>query len=111
RDVLCWWLAACRPNQQKRLFSPPGFWLIRDMRPGAQPLQALAQALGGDPAQPAEAIASLLNAHEPAQRLLLVIDQFEELFTQAERTDPTQFVAALHTFRRPQKSPLTFSIL
>src|SRR5262249_46141941 len=95
--------------QESRLF-PPGFWLIRDMRPGAQPLQALAQALGGDPAQPAEAIASLLNAHEPAQRLLLVIDQFEELFTQAERTEQTQFVAALHALRGQENCALILTM-
>jgi len=95
--------------QESRLF-PAGFWLIRDMRPGAQPLQALAQALGGDPARADESIIGLLGAYQPAQRLLLVIDQFEELFTQVERTEQTQFVAALRTLRGQENCVLILTM-
>jgi WD40 repeat protein len=38
---------------------------------------------------------SLLAANTPNQRLLLVIDQFEELFSQSDRTEHTRFIAAL----------------
>lgn len=83
-----------------------GFWLARDIRPGAQPLQALADALGGDPRQPERAMAALLAEHAPAQRLLLVIDQFEELFVQADRAAQSQFIATMLTLRTLEQCAL-----
>ena len=61
----------------------PGKWLVRSMRPGARPLAELAHALGADPADPADpaaAVANMLKADPEAKRLLLVVDQFEEVF-------------------------------
>jgi WD40 repeat protein len=69
------------------------------MRPGSHPLQTLGQILGGNPAQPALALADLLAAHLPSRCLLLVIDQFEELFTQAGHVERCQFIAALKALR------------
>ena len=57
-----------------------GSWLVRDLRPGPDPLRALTTALAGDPLRPPETVPALLREHEAA-RLLLVVDQFEELFT------------------------------
>ncbi|MBP7960736.1 MAG: toll/interleukin-1 receptor domain-containing protein [Caldilineaceae bacterium] len=65
--------------QASGLFGPESGrqgWLIRNMRPGADPGTALAQALDGDPAH----AAGLATRHNAA-RLLLIVDQFEELFT------------------------------
>ncbi|MDQ2809725.1 MAG: hypothetical protein M3Z04_22850 [Chloroflexota bacterium] len=62
-------------------FGPDG-WVIRTMRPGTDPLGALRATLGGDPADPAT-LAALLAAPPQAARLLLVVDQFEEMFTLA----------------------------
>jgi hypothetical protein len=76
------------------------------MRPGAQPLQALADVLGGDLRQPERVLANLLAAHAPAQRLLLVIDQFEELFTQVDRDAQTQFIAAMLALRAVEQCAL-----
>jgi WD40 repeat protein len=81
--------------RQSGLFGS-GEWLVRSMRPGQAPLEALAHALDGDPAHLDQAVAELLRrvrsndlsrsspaATETAtanDRLLLVVDQFEELF-------------------------------
>lgn len=78
---------------------PPDFWLVREMRPSSQPLQILSQIIQGDPVQPGPALAHLLAGPSPKQRLLLAIDQFEELFTQAERVEQNSFIAALQALR------------
>ena len=57
-----------------------GDWLMRELRPGADPLPALATVLAGDPLAPSETIPGLLRQHN-AERLLVMVDQFEELFT------------------------------
>jgi hypothetical protein len=95
--------------RDSKLFAK-GSWLVRDMRPGAQPLQALADMLGGDIRQPEQLLANLLAAHAPAQRLLLVIDQFEELFTQAERGVQTQFIAAMLALRAVEQCALIITM-
>jgi WD40 repeat protein len=56
-------------------------WVTRTFRPGERPLAALATALGGGPGGPADAATRLLGRHGPDARLLLVVDQLEELFT------------------------------
>jgi WD40 repeat protein len=60
----------------------PGEWVIQIIRPDEKPLDALADALGG-PGEPTGAATRLLDRHGPAARLLLVVDQLEELFTVA----------------------------
>jgi tetratricopeptide (TPR) repeat protein len=50
------------------------------MRPGERPLAELAQVLGADPGNPAAAVAEALKSDPEAKRLLLVVDQFEEVF-------------------------------
>lgn len=72
-----------------------GTYHVITLRPGQYPTAALAQALGADPANPQEAVTTLLAAHQPARRLLLIVDQLEEIFTQAEEEEERQFIAAL----------------
>jgi signal transduction histidine kinase/GAF domain-containing protein len=91
--------AGLLPRLQKSSYFAQSPWLIREMRPGEQPIQALAEAIKGDADRPAEAIGNLLAAHPPAQRLLLVIDQFEELFTQSTRTAQARFIAMIQSLR------------
>ncbi|NEN96174.1 MAG: TIR domain-containing protein, partial [Moorea sp. SIO3I7] len=62
-----------------------GKWLIRKIRPGEEPLAALKTALGSDLADPTLAVTTGLATEDNARRLLLVVDQFEEVFTQAEQ--------------------------
>jgi len=92
-------LSKLLPGPQRSALFDEGFWLVRDMRPAGQPVQRLAQVLEGDPTQPARAVADLLSANPPAQRLLLVVDQFEELFTQALRADRNNFIVTLKSLR------------
>jgi WD40 repeat protein len=73
---------------------PAGFWRLRSIRPGNLPMEALRQAIG-DLSRPAQAIANLLATHPPARRILLVVDQLEELFVQASRDDQRSFHQAL----------------
>jgi hypothetical protein len=61
--------------KQSGLFGA-GEWQVHSMRPGEIPLTTLKQVLGGEPTQLQIA---------PPQRLLLIIDQFEELFTTAKQ--------------------------
>ncbi|HEX9989622.1 MAG TPA: hypothetical protein VGE45_14240 [Chloroflexia bacterium] len=93
---------------------PPNFWRVVTMRPGAEPMGRLAEALGGsagkDLLDPSMMVKELLMAHPPAQRLLLVVDQFEELFTlanpehgpgnpQTEHQREREFISALKALR------------
>lgn len=78
---------------------PPGFWRVHSMRPGAQPTKTLVDLLAGDLAQQPDLITTILATPPPAERLLLVIDQFEELFTQADRNEQMGFIAALLSLR------------
>lgn len=87
-------------------------WFITDMLPGAQPLAELEAALARIATQPADLWRQHLHSGErgllravrhvlplePGAELLLVIDQFEELFTQVEdETTRTRFLNMLVT--------------
>lgn len=67
--------------KQSGLFGT-GQWCIRSFRPGKSPLANLQAVLGGDVTALEVRIDQLLSTESDAQRLLLVVDQFEELFTQ-----------------------------
>jgi formylglycine-generating enzyme required for sulfatase activity len=84
----------------------PGQWLVRSMRPGSDPMWSLREALDGSPASASptvkayrELVASALAQHPPVLRLLLVVDQFEELFTQAEKPQQAAFITALKSLQ------------
>ncbi|MBV6627680.1 MAG: TIR domain-containing protein [Rivularia sp. (in: Bacteria)] len=66
--------------QQSSLFGE-GEWLVCEMRPGKAPLNALGIALKTDLAKLDDVVDRVLKTQPKAERLLLVIDQFEELFT------------------------------
>jgi energy-coupling factor transporter ATP-binding protein EcfA2 len=70
-------------------------WIVRHIRPGPQPMRALSAALGWDIADnSAPAVDSPILLPD-GQRLLLVVDQFEELFAQAERASQLNFHRSL----------------
>lgn len=97
---------------QSRAFAPY-HWLIRTMRPGAHPTLALAELFGnGDTGVEfgPGTIDDLLAAHPPAERLLLLVDQFEETFTQADRAEQARFIAALQAFRIPDNCALILTL-
>lgn len=84
-------------------------FLVRTLRPGARPLQALSQELGGDPQQPATLLA-LLFANPPHRRLLLFIDQFEETFTLVDRAERERFIATLIALRQRPECTLLIAL-
>lgn len=59
-----------------------GSWLVRSMRPGGTPVQTLQALLGSDLSDLVQAVEHVLSVEPDSQRLLLIIDQFEELFIQ-----------------------------
>ena len=91
--------AGMLPQIPTSSFWPPGTWLVRTLRPGPHPLPALAATLEGGLDAPLAAVAALLAAHPPATRLLLLVDQFEELFTLSDPPRRNRFIAVLKTLR------------
>ena len=95
-------LAGLVPELQRRL---PDEWLVRIVRPGADPLRTLRSALewASDDAHPqdgpATTVAALLDHHSPARRLMVIIDQFEEVLSQAPAPDREEFVAITQALR------------
>ncbi len=85
--------AGLLPALRRSSLFGPGDWLVRSIRPGARPLEALQAALAVPDVSQFDP-ATLLAAETGAARFLLVIDQFEETFTQgvAERD---AFLAAI----------------
>ncbi|GAA6618392.1 toll/interleukin-1 receptor domain-containing protein [Scytonema sp. NUACC26] len=79
--------------RQSRRFGS-GEWLVCTMRPGENPLSLLKTTLGSEQADLSLAITEALNTQPNVQRLLLVIDQYEELFTIAG-TEKEEFQQAL----------------
>jgi WD40 repeat protein len=95
--------------RKSRLFGI-GNWLVRTVRPGEAPLLALAFALGesGNREEDATQIVKQVLSSEPeARRLLIVVDQFEELFTVAE----TGGVAFQERLLRLSQMPDVFVVL
>ncbi|WP_299487631.1 TIR domain-containing protein [Acaryochloris sp. IP29b_bin.137] len=70
--------------RQSDLFGT-GNWLVLDIRPGKSPLSTLKATLGSDLVDPNLAITEVLMVEPEAKRMLLVVDQFEEVFAQAEQ--------------------------
>ena len=58
-------------------------WKVCSMRPGETPLTQLRTLLNSDLADPAQVLSQALATQPNASRLLLIVDQFEEVFTLA----------------------------
>ena len=93
-------VAGLLPRLQEPRNFEQGYWRVRSFRPGSDPLARLTEQLGGDAHQPADTVKSILEAEPRAQRLLLFVDQFEELFTQVkDRAVQEDFITALKNLR------------
>jgi hypothetical protein len=69
----------------------PGEWLVRSLRPGETPHAAPTTLVGGPETEQGPMVSELAALPPTRQRLLLIVDQFEELFTVArEGTQPFQ---------------------
>lgn len=87
--------------QLARCVSGLGPCVVRELRPGEQPASSLAQALEvprGTALVVADRVAALLADRAADARLLVVIDQLEELFTLAGAIERAAFLAALRAF-------------
>ena len=103
--------AGLLPKLTASSYFSPGYWLVRSMRPGSRPTHDHDHGhSAATRSNPGGAVASLLAASSPAQRLLLVIDQFEELFAQAERTEQARFIAALKGLRAVENCALLIAM-
>jgi PAS domain S-box-containing protein len=89
------------PDLQSR---DPGVWLVRSMRPGKNPLSSLETQIGCPDLEDRGVLSPVVQGaptrSQPAERLLLVIDQFEEVFTQATRADQATFIDRIKALRR-----------
>jgi hypothetical protein len=76
------------PTLRKSSLFGPGEWIVRILRPGETPLKSLRATLDQDSVDPVAAVTQIVGTarteHFGHQHLLLVIDQFEELFTLAQ---------------------------
>jgi TIR domain/NACHT domain len=90
------------------------------MRPGSRPIDRLAKALEVDLATPGAMtpepstsgtmIDAFLTRHLPAERVLVVIDQLEELFTLTDATERQRFIAMLHVLRAEPRCYLLLAL-
>ncbi|MGI9486627.1 MAG: adenylate/guanylate cyclase domain-containing protein, partial [Geminicoccaceae bacterium] len=88
-------------------------WLIRTMRPGQHPSETLADIL--DHEQPvteggAATIKTLLESNPPGNKFLLLVDQFEEVFTQVERKERSNFFKTLQELEQTQSCVLILTL-
>lgn len=80
------------------------------MRPGDRPTDQLARALAGDVATPSAIIDSFVARHFPAERILVFVDQLEELFTLADATERQRFIAMLRILRADPRCYLLLAL-
>ncbi|MEA5464065.1 nSTAND1 domain-containing NTPase [Leptothoe sp. PORK10 BA2] len=78
-----------------------GTWLVKTLRPGIALLAVLKEALETDDLQNSNQIVSqLLASHSETQRLLLIVDQFEEIFTPSADTLTSSEIQDRLTFQQ-----------
>jgi WD40 repeat protein/energy-coupling factor transporter ATP-binding protein EcfA2 len=88
--------------------------MVRQLRPGQHPAQRLDEVLregaGEAHAEPAAHVDRLLQAEPADQRLLLIIDQLEEVFALAEPAEREAFFAALLALRAHSRCVLMYCL-
>ncbi|WP_254173294.1 nSTAND1 domain-containing NTPase [Planktothrix pseudagardhii] len=85
------------PQLQKTNLLGKEPWQIYSMRPGTTPITTLTATLGCDPTSD-EAITTKFH---PSQKFLLVIDQFEEVFTQSPQEANSFEEILLNLYKQP----------
>lgn len=98
--------AGVLPRLAESSLFPKGYWLVREMRPGPNPIELLTGILEGELEDVGQAITGLLENNASAQQLLLIVDQFEELFTQTDHLEQKRFIDALLRLRKEPKCTL-----
>ncbi|TMQ10621.1 MAG: hypothetical protein E6J91_25910 [Deltaproteobacteria bacterium] len=90
-----------------------GPFVVRELRPGDQPFSRLCQVLDVLPGQPlaaTERIGELLTHRAPGASVLIVVDQLEELFTQASSEERERFLDALRALRVEPRYAAIFTL-
>ena len=88
-------------------------WLVRSMQPGSRPcatLLGLLQTKDEIAALSKATIEQLLLLHAPVRQLLLIVDQFEEVFTQAVQSERELFMQALKNLQALDKCTLLLTL-
>jgi WD40 repeat protein len=86
------------------------YWRVARFTPGPEPLARLAGLFGGNLAQPSAAVEALLSTEPRAERLLLIVDPFDEIFTQANPDDQTKFIETLKAFRELETCAIVITL-
>jgi hypothetical protein len=94
-----------------------GSFLVQQIRPGADPTAALEGALEATASEQTaatqwlgDAVGRLLVNHPGHDRLLIFIDQLEELFTTAETNTRAAFIAAIRALRSDVRVALVLTL-
>jgi MinD-like ATPase involved in chromosome partitioning or flagellar assembly len=73
-----------------------GYWEVLTMKPGTNPLATLRKLVDISVGMSiTEAVSTWIETHQPSRRLLLVIDQFEETFTESASPERDEFLTAV----------------
>ena len=91
----------------------PAEWVSPVLRPGPEPMQSLAIALhrpGLEPGGSTEAAGRLVAEIPGEPRLLVVVDQLEEAFTQATPQGREEFFAELLALRAEERSAVIVTV-
>src|SRR5262249_36416915 len=87
--------------------------VVRELRPGDQPFSRLCQALDAPPGRPlaaTERVTALLAPRAPGASALIVVDQLEELFTQASTDQRAAFLDALRALRTEPRCAVIYTL-
>ncbi|HSJ99829.1 MAG TPA: ABC transporter ATP-binding protein, partial [Kofleriaceae bacterium] len=90
-----------------------GPFVVRSMRPGERPAVQLSEQLALSDREltaPADAIGRLLSGRAPSSSVLILIDQLEELFTQADAGERARFLRALAALRAVPRCVVIFTL-
>jgi WD40 repeat protein/ABC-type oligopeptide transport system ATPase subunit len=100
----------------------PGKWLIKSLRPGQTasetPMQKLAKELGGENLNDSQTVEqynqlinSLLEQENPEAKILLIIDQFEELFAPSTTKEQAKlFITTIKSLRQVERISLILAM-
>lgn len=84
--------------------------VLRTMRPGDAPLRRLAECIEAGAGAPDAAAVAAWSARHPGARLIVFVDQLEELFTQSPPADQAGFAAALAVLRAEPRCLLLLAL-
>lgn len=83
----------------------PDQWLVRVMRPGTTPLETLTATIGD-----VIDVKTFQLVNRESRRVLLILDQFEELFVQTAKREQALFIAALKSLRALKECALVITM-